>query len=127
MKLETLIGGREFKVNAIIRALFRSPTAYSSVFYSRCPTWISIYIRSWVNLHGVENSGEEMRLFGVGHEDIQSYPKRGIAIRSVLLRISALSGAQFRIKSYSDWNKRINFDNHTLRSQNTLSSKIKIR
>ena len=35
---------------------FERPFPYSSMFCSRCPTWNSIYIRSWAeNIYGVEN------------------------------------------------------------------------
>ena len=44
------------------------------------------------------------KAFGVGHAAIQSYPECDIAIRSSLFRISTLSGARLRIKSYSGWN-----------------------
>ena len=44
------------------------------------------------------------RAFGVEHAAMQNYSKWGIAIRSALLRISALSKAWLWIKSYSCWN-----------------------
>ena len=50
------------------------------------------------------NNAIRGKAFGVGHAAIQSYPKCNIAIRSALFRISTLSGARLRIKSYSGWN-----------------------
>ena len=45
----------QFKANVIICALLRMPySVYSSMFCSGCPTWNSIYIRSWSDLYGVE-------------------------------------------------------------------------
>ena len=41
-------------------------------------------IRSWTQLYGVENSGYEMRLFGVEHAALQNYPKCDIAIQNAL-------------------------------------------
>ena len=49
------------------------------------------------------------RTLGVGHAAIQSFPKRGTAVRSALLRISALSRAWLLLKSYSGRNTRVSF------------------
>ena len=79
---------------------------------------VYIYFKLGTTIRGREfrlgNTVIWSRAFGVGHVGIQSYLKWVIAIRSALLQISALSGAWLRIKSYSGWNRCINFDNHTL-------------
>ena len=88
------------------------PSTYISVFCSRCPTWDSIYIRSWADLRG-GRGGREFRLgnavilsraFGVGRAAIRSYPKWGIAIQNAPIQISALSRVRIQMKTYSGWN-----------------------
>ena len=47
------------------------PTPYSCMFSSRCPTWNSIYIRSWADLHRVEKKANVVICAFTGY--IKSY------------------------------------------------------
>ena len=46
------------------------PSSVWQYLCSSCPNWNSIYLRSWAHLYGVENSDQEMRLFGVGNTEL---------------------------------------------------------
>ena len=67
--------------------------------FSSIGTFHGLKITNW-SLFRLGNAVIQSRAFRVGHA---SYPKWAIAIRSALLRISALSGARRGIKSCSGW------------------------
>ena len=81
--------------DALLRivSIYECPTPYSNMFCSGCSTRNNIYIRSWADLCDVENSGQEIELFGVRHleQDIRLYG----AIRSEL-QLSGVTHSEYQ-------------------------------
>ena len=103
-KLGTLIRGKEFKANVIIRALLRMPYSVQQYVLLKTPYLEQyLYTKLSTPIRGREFRVGKMRLFGVGHSEQDMRLYIGIGIRSALLQISALSGALLLIKQFSGW------------------------